>query len=164
MHPHHVAVLAEPIERPDYMNCAAIQLAIHDVIERRMPRHALSRVKRYLSRQCTKPHEMSVHSYYQHLVFINTQEIPWIPPFGREQAFTDNIIKEILLFATPPEWQRKMDRMGFYPTGHDSLGVLHFMENVEATELPIPVGTGMSDLFSRLNVRPQEAGHRNTDP
>jgi hypothetical protein len=53
--------------------------------------------------------EMGARSYYQHLLFINTQEIPWIPPFEHEQAFNDNIIKEILLFATPPEWQREID-------------------------------------------------------
>jgi hypothetical protein len=90
---------------------------------------------------------------HQCLVFINTQETPWIPPFGREQAFDDDTIKEILLFVTPPEWQRKMDRMGFDPTHHDSLGLLHFMENVEAAEPPIPAATGMRDLLARLNVR-----------
>jgi hypothetical protein len=107
---------------------------------------------------------MGMRSYYQRLVFINTQEILWIPPFKCVQALNGNIIKEILLFATPPGWQREMDRMGLDPTHHDSLGVLHFMENVEAAELSIPAGTGMHNLLSRFSVHAQKAGCRNTNP
>ena len=105
-----------------------------------------------------------MRSHYQCLVFINTQEIPWIPSFEHEQAFNDNIVKEIPLFVTPPEWQCKMDQMGFNPTHHDSLGVLHFMENVEAAELSIPVGSGMCNPLSRFSARAREVGHHNTNP
>jgi hypothetical protein len=145
------------------MSCEIIQLAINDIIECVMPRHTLSLVKRSLSRQCIKPREMDVRSCYQRLVFINTQELPWIPPFERKQAFNHNIIKEILLFATPPEWQREMDRMRFDPTHHDSLDVLHFMENVEAAETSTPARTGVRSLLSRFSARDQETGRRNTN-
>jgi hypothetical protein len=160
----HMTIMAEPIEGLGNTSCEIIQLIINDIIECMMPRHALSCVKRYLSRQCIKPQEMDVCSYYQRLMFINTQELPWIPPFEREQVFNDNIIKEILLFATPPGWQGEMDRMGFDPTHHDSLDVLHFMENVEAAKTSIPARTGVRSLLSRFSARVQEAGCRNTNP
>jgi hypothetical protein len=160
----HATIMAEPLEGPENMSCEVIQLVIDDIIECVMPRHALSHVKCCLSRQCVKPQEIGVRAHYQHLVFINTQETPWIPPFKREQAFIDDIIKENPLFVTPPEWQREMDRMGFDPTYHDSLRVLHFMENVDAAKTSIPVGTGVCSPLSRFSAHAREAGRCNTTP
>jgi hypothetical protein len=72
----NLAIMAEPIESPANTSCDIVQLIINDIIESMMPRHALSRVRRYLACQCIKPQEMDVRSYFQHLAFINTQEIP----------------------------------------------------------------------------------------
>ena len=129
-----------------------------------MPRHALRRVKRHLTCECTKPQEWSVRWCYQGLRYMNTQELPLLPPFEANQWFSDDEIKETPLFATPPEWQRKMDRMGFDPTHHDSLNVLQFMKNVEAAKTSIPVGTGVCSLLSRFSAPAQETGRRNTNP
>jgi hypothetical protein len=107
---------------------------------------------------------MDVRTYYQRLKYINTKALPWIPPFEPEQAFDDNNIKEILLSATPPEWQHEMDRMGYDPTHHDSFNVLQFMENVKAAETSIPAGTGVCSLLSRFSVHARETGQHNTNP
>jgi hypothetical protein len=160
----HMAIMAEPIKGPGNTSCEIIRLVINDIIECMMPRHALSRVRRYLSRQCTKPREMYVCSFYQCLMFINTQELHWLPPFERGQAFDDTTIKEILLFATPPVWQCEMDQMGFDPTHQDSLRVLQFMENIEAAKTSIPIGSGARSLLSRFSAHIREAGHRNANP
>jgi hypothetical protein len=161
-HAHHLAVLAEPLDGPDNTTCGAVQLVIHNIIKGVMPRHTLSHVRHYLAHQCTKSKEMSVRSNCQRLVFINTQETPWIPPFGFDQAFDGNTRKEIMLFATLPEWQREMDQMGFDPNHYDSLGLLLFMENIETTEPPIPVTSRWHDLLGRLHAIAQE--HPTTNP
>ena len=107
---------------------------------------------------------MNVRSYYQCLVFINTQELPRLPPFGGGQAFDDNEIKEILLFSTPPEWHREMDQMGFDPSHHDSMGILHFMENIEAAENAIPAGTEARGLLTRFSAFTHGFGRHNPNP
>jgi hypothetical protein len=164
LNPLHLAIMAEPIESPNNTTCEIIWLVIHHIIRGMMPRHALQRVRRYLSRQCIKPRDMDVCTYYQCLKYISTKELQWIPPFEPGQAFDDDTIKEILLFATPPEWQCEMDRMGFDPTHSNSLDVLHFMENVESAETSIPARTGVRSLLSRFSARAQGTGQRNTNP
>jgi hypothetical protein len=68
-------------------------------------------------------------------VYINTQELPMIPTCGVNQPFDGDNLKDVMLFATPPESLHEMDRMGFDPNHHDSVPLLLFMENCEATEL-----------------------------
>ena len=68
------------------------------------------------------------------MVFINTQELPKLPPFGTTQWFNDADLIDILLFATPKKWQREMDRMGFDPLTKTSVDPLMFMENCESME------------------------------
>jgi hypothetical protein len=59
-----------------------------------------------------------------------------IPPFGINQTFSDAEIVDILWFATPPEWQRKMNQMGLNPIQCSSLELLCFLENCEAVKVP----------------------------
>jgi hypothetical protein len=100
MHPHHMAVLTEPLEEPEHMTCAAIHYVINNIIECMMPCNAPSRVKPYLQRQFIRPADTSVRSYYQRLAFINTQEMPLIPPHGINQAFDNNAIKDVFCSRT----------------------------------------------------------------
>ena len=83
---------------------------------------------------------MWVCDYFQCLVFINTQELPLLPPFGIPvgdrfaQSLSDSDLLDILLFATPKKWQHQMDRMGFDPMAMSPDARLTFMENCEVTE------------------------------
>lgn len=160
----HVAIMGEPIESPDNTTQDVIRLVICDIVTNMMPRHALQCVRRYLSRQCIKPQNMDVRTYYQRLRYINAKELPWIPPFKVGQDFSDNRIKEMLLFATPPECQREMDQMGFDPSTQDSLAVLHFTENVEVAETSIPAKPEAHSLLSRFSALTHGNGQRNTNP
>jgi len=87
-----------------------------------------------LRREYRKLAGMRVRDYFQHLVFINTQELPRLPPFQDGQFFTESDLIDILLFATPKIWQREMDRMGFDPLTSTAIELLVFMENCEAME------------------------------
>jgi hypothetical protein len=60
MHPHHMAVLAEPLEGPEHATCGTIHCIISGIIECMMPRNALSRIMRHLQHQCIGPAEMIV--------------------------------------------------------------------------------------------------------
>ena len=130
----HMDILATAINDANNMTNVVVQLVLTTIIEVMMPRHALQKVKRYLRREYRKPAGMRVRDYFQRLVFINTQELPRLPPFGNDQYFTQSDMIDILLFATPKIWQKEMDRMGFDPLTSTAIELLVFMENCEAME------------------------------
>ena len=74
---------------------------------------------------------MKVREYANHLVRVNTEEIPNIPPAGPNQSLQDDEIMDILLYATPKSWQREMDRQGFDPLENNVQQVVAFMEHME---------------------------------
>ena len=130
----HRTILATELNDADNMTRIVVQMVLNSIIQVMMPRHALQKVKRYLRREYRKPAGMRVRDYFQRLVFINTQELPRLPPFQDGQFFTESDLIDILLFATPKIWQREMDRMGFDPLTSTAIELLVFMENCESME------------------------------
>ena len=126
------AIVASDSNDPENLTVEVIDLLISDVIHGMVSRHAITDVKRYLSREFLKPKDWSVRDYYQRLQYINTMELPLLP--GNQENFSAAELKEILLVATPPEWRREMYRMGFDALHSNNEQVLNFMENLEAAE------------------------------
>ena len=77
---------------------------------------------------------MTVRVYVQHILRINHEELPRLPPFNPHQSLTVDEIVDIILFGTPKSWQKEMDRQGFDPLEHTVDDIVSFMEQVEATE------------------------------
>ena len=95
------------------------------------PPKALERVKRHLRRQCCKPTNMKVRTYIQHLLRVNYDEIPMLPPFRPQQSLTQDELLDIMLHGTPKSWEIEMDRQGFDPLLHTLPEVVNFMEGIE---------------------------------
>jgi len=75
------------------------------------PQQILQCVKCYLRHEARKPIDMGIKTYLMHIIRINMQEIPWLPPnFNVAQHLSDDEVVDILLFGTPKSWQREMDR------------------------------------------------------
>ena len=109
--------------------------AINQTMQDLMPTKVLQRVKRYLRREARKPVDMTVRSYLMHLLRINGEEIPRLPPaFANTQSLSDDELVDILLFGTPKSWQREMDRQGFDPMTKRPNEVVEFMEQIESSE------------------------------
>jgi len=99
------------------------------------PTKILQHVKRYLRREARKPVDMGVREYLMHIICINTQEIPRLPPhFNNAQSLSDDEIVDILLFGTPKSWQREMDRQGLDPLASTPHDVVAFMQRIEMSE------------------------------
>lgn len=113
---------------------AHFEHAINEIITNLAPKKALQRVKRYLRRECRKPADMKVRTYYQHVLRVNMEEIPQLPPFAANQGLGADEILDILLYGTPRSWQREMDRQGFDPMTKTILEVVDFLEQVETSE------------------------------
>jgi hypothetical protein len=77
---------------------------------------------------------MKVRTYYQHLVRVNQDELPALPPFGRSQHLLDDEIIDILCYGTPKSWSREMDRQGFDPLTLTPTQVVDFLERIEQSE------------------------------
>jgi len=100
-----------------------------------LPNKILQRVKRYLRCEARKPIDMTVREYLMHILRINTQEVPRLPPnFNNAQSLGNDEIIDILLFGMPKSWQREMDRQGVDPLVSTPHQVVAFMERIEMLE------------------------------
>ena len=120
--------------RPDHSN-AEIEAGMNHVIESMSPYKALARVKRWARRKCRKPADMTIRAFYGHLVRINTEEIPLMPPlFDNTQSITDDELTEIMLYAIPNSWKKHLDVQGKDPDTMRSYQFLILLEQFEAAE------------------------------
>jgi hypothetical protein len=111
-----------------------IENGLKNVVQQLLPQRVLARVKRYIRRECRKPAEMKVRTYFNHLMRINVDEIPRLPPFEEDQKFSSDEVLDILLFGTPKSWQREMEKQGFDPMEKKLNQVVDKMESLESTE------------------------------
>ena len=111
-----------------------LRQGIRMVLMSLMPSKVLAKVKRQVRRDMRKPVDMKVRAYCQNLTRINSEEIPCLPPFGRNQGLTPDEILDILLYGTPRSWQNEMDRQGFDPILRGWYATIDFMENLEELE------------------------------
>jgi len=114
---------------------AIIDAAIQEMVTILLPTKILQRVKQCLRREARKPIDMGVRTHLMHIIRINSQEIPRLPPnFNDAQSLSEEKIIDILLFGTPKSWQCKMDRQGFDPLASAPSDVVAFMERIEMSE------------------------------
>ncbi len=128
------AILVAGIDAAANLTYDQLTLAMCHVVTQLLPRRALARVKRYLRRDCRKPRDMKVRTYFQHVQRVNIDELPNLPPFGGNQSLSGDEILDILLFGTPRSWQKEMERQGFDPMNGTAADTLEFMERLEAID------------------------------
>jgi len=114
---------------------AIIDAALQELATILLPTKIVQCVKRHLRREARKPVDMGVKTYLMHIICINSQEIPRLPPnFNAAQCLSDDEIVDILLFSALKSWQRKMDRQGFDPLANVPSDAATFMERIEMSE------------------------------
>ncbi len=111
-----------------------IMRGLRAVLHVAIPANALKKVKRYFRRECRKPADMKVRDFFQCLAYINNEELDYFPSTRPTNRFTAEEVIDILLFATPRSWQRKMEEHGFDPMDATEQEVLDKMEQFEAAE------------------------------
>ena len=133
------AIIAQALT--DHEDVGQIKGAVQFALRELVPKKAVQRIKRWLRRECRKPADMKVRTFVQNIWRINTEEIPYTPPYNSPPLPEDEMI-DILLFGTPKFWQKEMDRQGFDPMTKTLLQVVEFMENIETAEdfdgTPVP--------------------------
>ena len=66
-----------------------------------MPYKALERQKRFMNRRMCKPADMKIRQYVSHLVQINSEETPFMPPFNANQQLSKDKLMDIIMFGIP---------------------------------------------------------------
>ena len=117
-----------------FLDARTLREAKRALIKGIVPNKIVAMVKRYLRRECRKPPDMKIRAYYQHLLRINNDELPMLPPFNPAQNMSDDELIDILIYATPKSWMREMDRQGFDPVTKNLQEVVTFMERIEQSE------------------------------
>lgn len=125
-------VEAQPLT--DHYQPAHVEELINILIELVVPLGCLAKIKRSLRRDMRKPVDMTVRSYYQHLLRINESELPNLPPFQPNQRLSDDEIVDILTYGCPRSWTREMDKQGFDPMANDAAAVVAMLERIELAE------------------------------
>ena len=128
------AIMASALTDPLNCNPAHITTARRVVLTNQLPYKVLAKAKRNLRRDSRKPADMKVRVYVQHLMRINNEEIPLLPPFQANQNLSTDELMDILLFGTPKSWQKEMDRQQFDPLDKPMNDVIDFMEAIESSE------------------------------
>ena len=73
-----------------YRHVDHLEVALQETLLSLMPAKVFSKVKHQMRRKMLKPVDMKVREYCQHLMRLNTDDIPSLPPFETGQALTSN--------------------------------------------------------------------------
>jgi hypothetical protein len=130
--PAEAAARAAALET--FMTADLILMSLRAVITGCTPQKVLQRVKRYMRREMRKPPEMKIRQYLVHLVRMNDEEVPSLPPFGPNQGLSLDELVDIILYAVPKSWIKEMDRQGFDPMVKTPMEVVNFLEQIETSE------------------------------
>ena len=116
-----------------------LEAGLNGIITVLAPFNALARVKRFMRRQCRKPDGMNIRTFATHFLRINNEELPFLPPFGVNNSLTLNEITEILQYAIPKNWNRKLQEQGKDPLSMTLATFVNVLEQIEGAEEYEPV-------------------------
>jgi hypothetical protein len=111
-----------------------VKEAIGKAICQLMPTRIMTRVKRDMRRNMRKPMHLSIRKYAAHLLRINRDEIPELPPYNRNNMLPEDEIKEIIIYSIPKTWVKEMDRQSKDPYNMTIGDIVDFLEGIEMSE------------------------------
>ena len=103
------------------------------------PYKALQNQKRWMRRSLRKPKDMTVRTFASHLLRLNVEELPLLPPFNPNQGLQDDELIDILVSACPKSWSNEMDKQNFDPLLQTRAAVLDFLARMETAAAEDPM-------------------------
>ena len=104
------------------------------IVESVCPYKALAKQKRYMRRYMRKPADMTTRVYVNHIMRLNNEELPLLPPFTNTQGLSNDELIDIILYGIPKSWVTKMDEHDFDPIASTIDQVVNFCERLESVE------------------------------
>ena len=90
--------MAAPLDNPTVV---MVQDSILHSAGRVIPTKALEMQKCYMQRCMRKPADIKIQQYVNHLTWINSQELPQLPPFSPTQALSNNKLMDVVVYGIP---------------------------------------------------------------
>ena len=112
-----------------------ITIGLNFMIRQIVPVGALARVKRHLRRGCRKPADMTIRSYTTALRRINEEDLMMLPPFLESNRIPEDEMKEIIQYAIPNSWNRKLREQSKDPLLMSYFELVTTLENYESAEV-----------------------------
>ena len=103
-------VAMDNIPLPPYNN-DDIEEGLRAVVSHACPYKVLQKQKRIMRRKMRKPADMKTRLFVNHMLRIVYEELPRLPPYGPNQGFEEDELKEIIAFALPSKWTKEMTRL-----------------------------------------------------
>lgn len=136
------------------------------LLEAQLPFQALQKAKRYLRRHCRKPATMTIRHFVTRIRHINEVELPMLHPMSPANSIPTDEVMEILFYAIPNSWRRKLQEMDVdVTTCTDYATFIQRVERVEEAEkidTPVPKKstgkTNKSNSYIRKNDEPAKSG------
>jgi hypothetical protein len=123
--------MGEEDEEPDFESHFA---AVRNVLRSTLPYDILRKQRRYMRRSMKKPLGMRIKEYVGHLIKINKDELPLLPPFGVNQSLPTDEFVDIIHRNLPVNWQAEMTRQNFVPENRTLLQLIEVCERIEEAE------------------------------
>lgn len=127
-------VAAEGVAYPVNITLDEVNAGLQGMIRLLVPTGALSRVKRYMRRGCRKPSDMKIRTYVAHMNRLNTQDLPELPPFETANSMGEEEIREIIQYAIPNSWNRKLREQSKDPLTMSLSALINTLEDYESAE------------------------------
>ena len=87
-----------------------------------------------MCRGCRKPANMKIHIFIAHLTKMNATELPRLPPFATANLLGDDEMIEIIVYAIPNSWNKKLREQGKDQVLMTKLNFFKATEDIESSE------------------------------
>jgi len=104
-----------------------------------------------MCRNMRKPPDLTTKTYVKHLIRINDQELPLLPPLNLNQGLSEYELNDIIHNGLPPSWKNKMICQGFNFLMRSLEELVYFCKLQEAT-------TSMHE--ARTNTKDNKKTHK----
>jgi hypothetical protein len=106
--------------------------ALKEIIVAAAGYKAWTKQVRYM-KNLKKPEHMKLRTFLHHVLRLNQEELPWLPPFHPtpKAYIPPDDIRTIIQNSVPEEWKREMDRQNFDIDSGTLIDVVQFCERVE---------------------------------
>ncbi|MGL4349012.1 MAG: hypothetical protein ACRCT2_00250, partial [Plesiomonas shigelloides] len=129
-----ILVIRNGVNKPDITE-EMISAGVQAVIRYMAPTKALAKQHAWMRRHCRKPSDMTTKVFLNHLMRINDEELPYIPPkFNTSQKLTHDDIIDIVLHGIPRRWAREFERTGFDPMEQTLEALMEQCERMESLD------------------------------
>jgi hypothetical protein len=113
---------------------ANFRACLNELTNHIFPRRSLVTQKHWMRYYLRKDEGMTIREFVGRVVEMNNL-LSQFPPFGDNQKLPEAELNEVLEFAVPPRWQKKMIEQDFEPTTSTNEQFINFCERWERLEL-----------------------------